>query len=64
MNLDELKAEIEFENSKKNLRNWIDNKFPRGFCGWRATHAFTHPWLIVQYCHREIKYAFQRAFRG
>jgi hypothetical protein len=61
---DDFMAEMEAENTKKNLRNWIDHKFPKGFCGWRATHSLTHPWLIFQYCYRETKYAFQRVFRG
>jgi hypothetical protein len=56
MNLEE-----ELENIKKD-RNFLDNWFPKGIAGWRASHALTHPWLILEYLRLECKYAWQRVF--
>lgn len=38
--------------------------FKNGIAGWNATHALTHPWLIVDYYHKELKYGIQRAIWG
>lgn len=38
--------------------------FKNGIAGWSTIHALTHPWLIVDYYYREIKYGIQRARRG
>ncbi len=47
------------------LREWFDNLFPSsGFSGYSPFYAFTHPHKIVEFCFDEIKYAWQRVFRG
>lgn len=46
-------------------RNWFDRLFPTsGFAGYRPTYAFTHPHKIIEFAMDEIKYAWQRVFRG
>jgi hypothetical protein len=59
---DELKKQIEEENSKKNFRNWINNQFPNGCCNYNVYHILTHPWKAFEYWGDEIKYAWQRVF--
>ena len=46
--------------------NWIDEKVLRGkgIAEHRGSYSLTHPWIIIEYAYREVKYAFQRAFRG
>jgi hypothetical protein len=46
--------------------NFIDEKIlkGKGIAHYRGSHALTHPWLIVEYACQEIKYAWQRVFRG
>lgn len=44
--------------------NFFDKWFPHGIGGYRATYAITHPWVILSDWRREIKYAWQRVFRG
>ncbi len=53
-------------NSRKfSFREWFDNLFPSsGFAGYSPFYAFTHPHKIVEFCFDEIKYAWQRVFRG
>jgi hypothetical protein len=68
MNHEEFMDEIEKEEKEKNLkillRNWLDDKFPNGIAEYRAYYTLTHPWIIIGYWKRQIKYAWQRAFRG
>ena len=53
-------------NSRKfSFREWFDDLFPSsGFAGYSPFYAFTHPHKIVEFCFDEIKYAWQRVFRG
>ena len=61
---EELKAEMDADSKKKNIRNWLGNKFPKGIASYHTYHALTHPWLIVEYWANTVKYAWQRVFRG
>lgn len=61
---EEFMEDMRREDEKKNLRNWIGNKIPNGIANYHPYHALTHPWLIVDYWISEIKYAWQRVFRG
>lgn len=38
--------------------------FKNGIAGYNAAYALTHPWLIISYYYREIKYFIQRGYRG
>jgi hypothetical protein len=54
-----------FENLRKNYKpNFLDKWFPHGIVGYRPIHSLTHPWLILENIIDEIKYAWQRIFRG
>lgn len=45
--------------------DWFDNLFPSsGLCDYRPIYTVTHPQVIVKYIYYEIKYAYQRVFRG
>lgn len=58
-------AEWEEELKRKTLRNWINKKFPHSYAGgYNFYHAITHPWLFIQEWKRQIKWAWQRVFRG
>ena len=50
-----------FEKSRNRLLNRL---FPNGIAHWNAHYAITHPWKILEYFFDEIKYAWQRVFRG
>jgi hypothetical protein len=44
---------------------WIDTLIKnKGIAGYRGSYAILHPWVMLDYAFREVKYAFQRAFRG
>jgi hypothetical protein len=45
----------------KKLDNWWNDT---SMFGYRTGHMITHPWKIVQGVNREIKWAWQRVFRG
>lgn len=62
--IEELFEKWDEEAKKKNLRNLLDKVFPHGIADYRAYYALTHPWKIVDYCVRQVKYAWQRVFRG
>lgn len=62
--LDEWREEQKTKDEKKNLRNWLNKKFPNGIAGWGAYYTLTHPWLILEYWKNHIKWAWQRVFRG
>jgi predicted secreted protein len=59
---EELKKQIEEEDSKKNFRNWINNKFPNGYADYNVYYVLFHPWVVIEYWIRHIKYAWQRVF--
>ena len=47
------------------FRYWIDSKFSdKGLCGYAPHYTLSHPWKILEYWRDEIKYAWQRVFRG
>jgi hypothetical protein len=57
------------EQEKENRRRipfyaWLNDKFPKGYAGYSTYYIVTHPWEILRFWKREIKYAWQRAFRG
>ena len=47
------------------ILNWIDEKFnQKSIADYRASYSLTHPWVILSYWGREIRYAWQRVFVG
>lgn len=62
--LEEVMAEWDKEAEKKNLRNFLNDKFPSGIAGYGALYALTHPWVIVDNWISNVKWAWQRVFRG
>ena len=59
-NIEDFMKELQ-DNVKE---TWLDHRFPNGLCGYRITYALTHPWKIFEKYLREIKYAWQRIFKG
>lgn len=57
---EEFMAELE----KDYGHNFLDDWFPKGLTGWRASYTLTHPWKIFEYWSDEIRFAWQRVFRG
>lgn len=43
---------------------WLDKILPESIAHYRASYALLRPWLILEYWLDEIKYAWQRVFRG
>jgi len=43
---------------------WLNDKFPKGYAHYSISHIVTHPWEILRYWNNEVKYAWQRVFRG
>lgn len=62
--MEEVLAGWEEEDKKKNLRNWLNKRFPSGYAGYNIYHILTHPWLVIEEWMLQIKWAWQRAFRG
>lgn len=62
--LEDFLVEWDAELKKKNLRNWINNKFPSGFGGYNTAYVITHPWKITEEIWCQTKWAWQRVFRG
>jgi hypothetical protein len=46
------------------ILNYIDSKLPHGIFNYRATYALLHPQIIVRGINNEIKWTWQRVFRG
>ena len=44
--------------------SFLDRIFPSGIAQYSAGYAFAHPWKIVGHLKRELKWAWQRVFRG
>lgn len=61
---DEFMKEMEIEDSRKNFRNWLNNKFPKGYGGYNPYYILTHPWEILREWKRQTRWAYQRVFRG
>lgn len=64
MELRDLLQELEEEDKKKNFRNFLGNKFPKGWFGYHPMHIITHPWKILEEFGLQTKWAWQRVFRG
>lgn len=65
--IEELFDEWDRELEKKNFRNWFNKKFPNGIFGVgdiAAHYTLTHPWEILREYKRQLKWAYQRVFRG
>ena len=62
--LEEMKAHFAEMDAKKNLRNWFNKKFPKGYAGYNVYYLLFHPWEIIEEWVRQIKWAWQRVFRG
>ena len=45
------------------IRNWLDKRFPSGIAGGCRVY-YASPWKILRYYKDEIRYAYQRVFRG
>jgi len=54
----------EWDSQRNWLENFIDNKFSDGIADYRASYSLSHPWKILEYIFDEIKYAYQRIFKG
>jgi len=48
----------------KDFSEWINDKFPAGFGGYSAYHNLTRPWKPIRECFQEVKWAWQRVFKG
>lgn len=46
------------------IRGWLDERFPSGIADYRAYYVLLRPWKILRYWKYEIKYAWQRVYRG
>ena len=47
------------------ILNWIDGLFKgKSLANYRASYTITHPWVILKDWGYEIKYAWQRVFKG
>lgn len=61
----ELKQEQ--ENAKKkgklyySIYNFLNNT---SFCGYKTKHTLLHPWKIIDYGWYEVRYAWDRVFKG
>lgn len=64
ISFDEFIAEMKAEDKKKNFRNWFNKLFPNGFGSYNSYYVLTHPWYIAEEYSRQIKWAWQRVFRG
>ena len=50
--------------AKRKFYTFINKIFPNGFGGWNSYYLLFHPWKIVIECCRQLKWAWQRVFRG
>lgn len=64
MEWEDVLKHMEEEKKKKNFRNWINKVFPNGYASYNSYYILTHPWEILREWKRQIKYAWQRVFRG
>jgi len=48
------------------VKYWIDNSlFPdKGFFGYSPHYFFSHPWVVIEFISQEIRWAWQRVFKG
>jgi hypothetical protein len=52
------------KDSKNDFRDWLNNKFPKGYVGYNIYYLLFHPWKIFEYWSDQIKYAWQRVTNG
>ncbi len=62
--LDDLDRIIKYPKKKNKLNQYLFDKFPNGLCELNSYYAITHPWEIIKYVKRQLKYAWQRVFKG
>jgi len=55
----------EFKNNHP-IKYWIDYSLflDKGFFGYAPHHFFTHPWIAIEFVSQEIRWAWQRVFKG
>jgi hypothetical protein len=60
---DEWEAEWKKEHP---VLNWIDEKLlhNKGIIGYRGSYVLVHPWLFVRFASNNLRWAWQRVFRG
>jgi hypothetical protein len=70
--------EITIENLEETFINWekeFQKKHPilykidllfknKSIADYRASYSLSHPWIIIEYVFRQVKYAYQRVVRG
>jgi hypothetical protein len=64
ISFDEFIERMDAEDAKKNFRNWFNKLFPNGFGGYNSYYILLHPWEFFDECFRQVKWAWQRVFRG
>lgn len=62
--MDEFLEHMRKEDSKKNFRNWINKTIPHNGTSYNTYYVLLHPREILLEWKRQIKYAWQRVFRG
>lgn len=61
--LDDIFKEIEIRDNKFPHKQ-LNKLFPNGIGSYNAFYAIAHPWVMIKDGLREIKWAWQRVFRG
>jgi hypothetical protein len=61
--LEDMLTEMEEENRKHPIRYWI-NSHLSGYAGYNAYYILLHLWEVPEEWWRQIKWAWQRVFRG
>lgn len=61
--LEEWNREMKIRDSKFPHKQ-LNKIFPNGIFSYNAAHALSHPWIIIEGICNEIKWAWQRVFRG
>ena len=60
---DDFTKKMEEEDSKKNFRNWFNKHF-KPYASYNAYYILTHPQQILKEWQCQIKWGWQRLFRG
>jgi len=48
----------------KKFYEYVNDLNPNGFGGYSTYYNLTHPWEVAKECRRQVKWAWQRVFRG
>lgn len=64
ISMEEFLKQMEEEDSKKNFRNWINKVIPHNGTSYNTYYVLFHPWELLLEWKRQIKWFFQRGFRG